>query len=511
MLTANESPPGLSWFAARSLASILLRNEVDHCASEAADNLGSKDTFELTSMLPTHLRSLILHFLIRTGGTQEGTLLCLTDEMLARICRGMCILDFSHADHLGGIIEFERVRDYCPDLIKLDMSHWKRADAVAGLASGHKHLREINLSKCVSLDDEDIRNITRYSPMLEKINVSHNEFLTDEALFAIASNCPCLHSINLNCCHLVTDVGLASLLMSMEAKSANQDSDSGQNKGSDWTLPSSGCCSRLKELGIKRLVNIEKALSILLVPSEAQSAKWPHIQKLNAKSLPNVPAEIWTKLIGPCLSEMLILKLGETNLDWSAVLEKYEMLNGPLVGANADDLPLQVLDLSWNDSVDEDSVCRVLQKSPNLEVLKMRACETIGSRTVNIAAEYCPQLCKINMARCNHVSNIAVLALARSCIKLKYVNLAWSDCGSEGMLSLLQQCQDLVILNVSGCKTIIVNEIEDDVVEHPSLTYLDCSWVNAVSESIAMAWVSRRKSLKPSLKLQVVDYYNEIA
>lgn len=500
MLAARESPPELSWFAARSLATALLKEGVEEREPKLVGGVESKDFLELASLLPMHLRSLVLHFLIRTGSRQEGELLCLTDKMLGRMCRGILNLDFSRADYLGGISCFEHLRNYCPGLTSLNMSHWKRSDALTEMASGHENLREINLSRCTSLDDEHIRNITRHSPMLEKIDLSHNELLTDEALFALATNCPLLHSINLNCCYQMTDVGLASLLMSMEATSAE----------AERVASSSGCYSRLKELGIKRLTRIEKALSILLVPEEYGS-NWPHIQKLNAKSLSCVAAETWTQLLGPCLSQAIELKLGETSIDWCAIVEKHETMKGPLNDVDASDLQLQSLDLSWNDEVDEDCVCRVLQRSPRLEVLKLRACETIGAKTLHVAAQSCPGLIKINMSRCNHVSNAAVMALARNCRELKYANLAWSDCTSSGMLSLLNYCQDLKILNVSGCKTITVNDIEDSVVEHASLTFLDCSWVNAMSEGVASTLVSKRKVLKPNLQLEVVDYYNETA
>ena len=109
-------------------------------------------------------------------------------------------------------------------------------------------------------------------------------------------------------------------------------------------------------LGVKRLTRIEKALSILLVPEE-HGSNWPHIQKLNAKSLSSVPAETWTQLIGPCLSQAIELKLGETSIDWCAIVKKHEMMKGPLDNVDTSDLQLQSLDLSWNDEVDEDSVC----------------------------------------------------------------------------------------------------------------------------------------------------------
>ena len=71
----------------------------------------------------------------------------------------------------------------------------ERSDALTEMASGHENLREINLSRCTSLDDG--RQIF-YIPQCLKIDFSHNELLTDEALFALATNCPLLHSINLN-------------------------------------------------------------------------------------------------------------------------------------------------------------------------------------------------------------------------------------------------------------------------------------------------------------------------
>ena len=262
-------------------------------------------------------------------------------------------------------------------------------------------------------------------------------------------------------------------------------------------------CSQLTEIGLKRLVDIEKAMSVLLYMSEETTPGIPHIKKINAKSLSNVPADIWTQLLAPSLHSVLELKLGETAVDFEAVVQQ-----GLQEERTCD---LMVLDLSWNEAVEDDSVCKVLERSPRLEMLKLRACETIGARVVHSAAMHCPNLYKINVARCNHVSDAAIVALAQNCPRLRDVNVAWSDCDDSGASSLLKMCRELTHLSVSGCKTVSKEGIENGVVNHPTLRWVDASWVNAISESVAQAFVAQRKLASPTVSLEVVDYYNEAA
>lgn len=481
--------PELKWFASKSLALPLLATALHH-------GVNGGQLLSQVAALPQHLRQSVLWFLVRTGQPHREGGFGLTDDMLAACVRGSADLDLGGADYLGGVAAFELVRGCCPALTELDMSRWQRRDAIGALASGHARLREINLARCTgSVNDAHILSITRHSPLLEKVDFSHNELVTDEGLFSLASNCHRLRAVHLNCCFRITDVGLSSLLMATQRKAGS--SIGGIGNGT--------ACSQLTELGLKRLVDIDKALNVLLYASEDTDPGIPHIQKVNAKSLSNVPADTWTQLLAPSLLTVLELKLGETAVDFAAIVEQ------GLAGDSEGVCNLKVLDLSWNDEVDEDSVCQVVERSPQLETLKLRACETLGTRAVIAAALSCLNLKKINVARCNHVSDAAVVALAQHCSRLRDVNVAWSDCGVAGAAALLGMCRELTHLSISGCKTITQEGIEAAVVSHPALRWVDASWVNAISESAARAFVAQRKASAPNVSLEVVDYYNESA
>ena len=254
----------------------------------------------------------ILWFLVRTGQEHREDGFCLTDNMLVACVRGFTHLDLGGTDFLCGVTAFDLVRACCPDLAALQMQRWKRRDSIEALASGHAKLPEINLARCVgSLSDAHILSITRHSPLLEKVDLSHNELVTDEGLFSLASNCRYLRAIHLNCCFRVTDIGLSSLLMSTQ-RAVEMPSEASDTRS----------CSQLTEIGLKRLVDIEKAMSVLLYMSEETTPGIPHIKKINAKSLSNVPADIWTQLLAPSLHSVLELKLGETAVDFEAVVQQ---------------------------------------------------------------------------------------------------------------------------------------------------------------------------------------------
>ena len=135
-----------------------------------------------------------------------------------------------------------------------------------------------------------------------------------------------------------------------------------------------------------------------------------------------------------------------------------------------------------------------------------------------VAASCCPLLIKVNVARCNSVTNGTIVELAKSCLNLKDVNIAWSLCEDEGIVALLEYCHSLTHLSISGCKMITATGIRSHVVMHMSLQWLDASWVNAISENEARSFVADRKnkSLSSSsssslstVELEVLDYYGE--
>ena len=184
-------------------------------------------------------------------------------------------------------------------------------------------------------------------------------------------------------------------------------------------------------------------------------------------------------------------------------------------------LSLVALDLSWNEGIDESALCSLLQSSPLLTTLKLRACDSIGSATMLVAASCCPLLIKVNVARCNSVTNGAIVELAKNCLNLKDVNIAWSLCEDEGIVALLEYCFSLTHLSISGCKMITATGIRSHVIMHMSLQWLDASWVNAISENEARSFVADRKnislssssssssSLSSKVELEVLDYYGE--
>tara|TARA_B110000208_G_C11739847_1_gene419497 strand:+ start:706 stop:1491 length:786 start_codon:yes stop_codon:yes gene_type:complete len=234
--------------------------------------------------------------------------------------------------------------------------------------------------------------------------------------------------------------------------------------------------------------------------------KFHRVQHINAKGCVDIDQDCWTQLLGTSLINANSWRLGECTTSLAAVVAAHEMIHGDL--STSPDLSLVALDLSWHDELNEDVVCQVLNLSPMITCLKFRACETIGSTMVMMAARSCSKLRKVNVARCNSISNASIVALANHCRELRDLNVSWSLVADEAVLKVLKNCTFLTHLSIQGCKMITANGIATSMTEHVSLQWLDASWANDISEKVARQMVTDRMNIL-SIPIETLDYYGE--
>ena len=468
----SKEIPELTWLASRTIAITLLVQQ----KPEFRQHL---------SQLPPHLRQSILFFACRTGLPQISGVSIDDEDLCSILCSDFVELDLSNCDVLGGVTKqgWEAVRNICPALRKLDLQQWKDRPSLISLASGHVHLTHLNISRVVgSLTTEQVIAIITTSttggglPNLQNINLSHNENIDDICLSVLGKNCPLLTEINVNCCYRLTDHGMESFLEN---------------------------CAPLSSLGIKRC-NLLTQVPFIKHANKLSSS----LMNINAKGCININTECWTLILGQTMNIATSWRLGECTTSLTDVVASYESsMQGNLSSC---DLSFVALDLSWQEELDQNVLCQIIQQSSSLETLKLRACESIGSNILMIAAQSCLHLKKLNVARCDRISNAAIVSMANNCPKLKDVNVSWSQCNDQGVVLLLENCLELTHLSIQGCKLITVEGISDNVIKHETLQWFDASWVNAISERVAIdICESRRDDERSLVNLEVLDYYGE--
>jgi Leucine Rich repeat len=169
------------------------------------------------------------------------------------------------------------------------------------------------------------------------------------------------------------------------------------------------------------------------------------------------------------------------------------------------ELGLEALDFSWCDEVKEGDVAALVSVCPGLTSLDVQ-CVALTDVLLTALAARCPQLTRLNAARCDGITDVGVRALARGCSKLRDVNLAWSmGITNVGVAELLLHGRSLRRVVLEGCKALEADDAllraADNAAARFDLHTVDLRWVNAIDADVARALALRLPFAT------VVDYY----
>ena len=99
----------------------------------------------------------------------------------------------------------------CPNLQILNIDHCNQFINVFLKCKKKLFLKEISMSKCFSLTNEHIEQLTFYSNYLTKIDFSFCYLISDEGILSIAKYCNQLLSLNLSNCSKITDLSFIEI------------------------------------------------------------------------------------------------------------------------------------------------------------------------------------------------------------------------------------------------------------------------------------------------------------
>lgn len=279
--------------------------------------------------------------------------------------------------------------------------------ALKSLGKSCKYLRELSLSKCIGVTDEELKGFLAYCRELNKLDLTCCRDLTDVALSTVARSCRYLSSLKIESCHLVTE---KSLTMLGEGCHFLQELDLTDCSVNNTGLESLSHCSELITLKLGFCPNVSDEGIIHI------GAHCSNLQELDLYRCTGV---------------------GDTG-----------------IGAISNGCPrLKSLNLSYCTHVSDDALKSIsqLRKLHNLEI---RGCSGISSAGLSAIALGCKRIAELDIKRCYRVDDAGILAIADSCQNLRQINLSYctiSDSGFSALASLpcLQNMKLVHLRNVT--------------------------------------------------------------
>ena len=98
------------------------------------------------------------------------------------------------------------------------------------------------------------------------------------------------------------------------------------------------------------------------------------------------------------------------------------------------------------------SLSKYLQDLSSLACLDLTGYSFLDAdETMYVIAQSCPHLKKVNLSRCNTITDVGVFALFSYCKKLENIKLAYAECITSAVLSkIILQCPEIKYVNVKG-------------------------------------------------------------
>ncbi|KAH9309817.1 hypothetical protein KI387_037728, partial [Taxus chinensis] len=279
--------------------------------------------------------------------------------------------------------------------------------ALQSVGKSCKYLRELSLSKCVGVTDEELKGLLTYCRELNKLDLTCCRDLTDVALSAVAQSCRYLTSLKIESCHLVTEKSL--------------------------TILGEGC-PFLQELDLTDC----------------------SVNNTGLESLSRC-SELITLKLGFCpnISDEGIIHIGAhcSNLQEIDLYRSTGVGDAGLAAISNGCPRLKSINLSYCISVSDDALKSIsrLRKLHNLEI---RGCSGISSVGLSAIALGCKRIAELDIKRCYHIDDAGILAIAGSCQNLRQINLSYcpvSDVGLSALTSLpcLQNMKLVHLRNVT--------------------------------------------------------------
>ncbi|XP_010558390.1 PREDICTED: F-box/LRR-repeat protein 3-like isoform X2 [Tarenaya hassleriana] len=268
-----------------------------------------------------------------------------------------------------------------------------------------KALKELSLSKCLGVTDEDLSSLVMKQKGLRKLDITCCRKLTGVSIAQIANSCPSLISLKMESCSLVPRD--AFVLIGQKCRFLKK-LDLTDNEIDEEGLKSISGCLSLSSLKVGICLNItDKGLSY----------------------------------VGTACSDLRELDLyrsaGITDVGVSSIARGCSNL--------------ETINISYCKDITDKSLVS-LSKCSRLNTLECRGCPLVTSMGVAAVAVGCKRLAKLDVKKCQNINDSAMLTLAHFSPCLKQISVSETGVTDVGLMSLgnIGCLQNVAVVQSSG-------------------------------------------------------------
>ena len=297
-----------------------------------------------------------------------------------------------------------------------------------------RNLQDLNMSECLTLNDDTLKQVAEGCRILLYLNVSHTN-ITDASLRVIGKNCSNLQYLSLAFCRKFSDRGLQYLANGKGCKKLVYLDVSGclQLTPEGFGFLAAGC-TNLETLILEELPGFDDYCT------EEFANNCKGVKTISLLGSPNLTDESFKKLSN--LKKLQKLKL-ESN-------QKITDNSFKLLGKACH----EIKHLYMTDCVKiTDAALKFLSSCKHLTVINLADCVRITDTGVRYIVESScgPKIQELNLSNCVRVGDIALVSIHKRCHSLAYLSVCFCEHISEAGIELLGQTNSLTSLDISGC------------------------------------------------------------
>ncbi|XP_071817253.1 F-box and leucine-rich repeat protein 13-like isoform X2 [Apostichopus japonicus] len=322
-----------------------------------------------------------------------------------------------------------------PYLLHLNLRACVKLTKPAYYAVGQcRNLQDLNLSECVGVNDDVMRDILEGCSILLYLNISFTN-ITDATLRLLAKSCKNLQYLSLAYCRRFSDRGLQYLAMGRGCRKLIYIDLSGaaQITSVGYKNIASGC-SNLEHLVVNNCATLRDDCILML------TAKCRNIRSVSFLQTPNI-TDLSLKALAQHRKLQQIKIEGNNRISDNSF--KY-------VGKMCSEIRhLYITDCPRI----TDASLKSLAPCRNINVLNFADCIRITDAGVRNLVEgpSGPKLREINLSNCVRVTDVSIMKITQKCYNLVYGKFCFSEHITDAGAEMLGNMPVLASVDISGC------------------------------------------------------------
>lgn len=339
----------------------------------------------------------------------------------------------------------------CKEIRCLDLSYLPITNECLSSISQLQYLEDLVLEGCYGIDDDSLASLKQGCKALKALDMSSCQNVSHVGLSSLTSSAECLQQLILAYGSPVTSAVADSLQKLSRLRSVKLDgcqvTCSGLKAIGNW-------CVSLRELSLSKCLGVtdEGLCSVV--------TKHKDLRKLDITCCRKITHVSISHITNSCAS------LTSLRMESCTLVPREAFV---LIGQRCQ--YLEELDLTDNEIDDEG--LKSISKCTRLSTLKLGICLNITDHGLTNIGMCCSNLKELDLYRSAGISDLGILAIARGCVGLEMINIAYCNRITDGSFISLSKCSKLNALESRSCPLVTSFGLAAVAVGCKQLTKLD--------------------------------------